>query len=277
MVRLLLLLWGCLIACLPASGIQPDTTYVANNPDSLKLGIQWSDVKINTRDSKSIAIRHLKPLIVNENNKTCIIILGSDKGNLSHFTLHAASFAVAGFQVVCFDYRGFGRSEAMWLEEEYLYYDEFVLDLEAVIRWAKKLPIQRLGLVAFSMGTIIAQQYAWNNPVDFLVMNGMIVNPVTAAQNLKSQARLYLVKVPSSGFNFEKNIKSIKAPILIFASPSDPITPYRDIVRYASKRSKSRKIIEYPGLHADAMQKLTHNYFGDRFVDKIAEEIASFR
>lgn len=256
-----------------ALALEPDTTYIAH-PDSLQVQLRWQDHKTTTSDGLSIALRHFEPLVANEFNEICIILVGSDKGNLSHYTLQAASLALAGFHVVCFDYRGFGRSQLYSLDRQYLYLDDFELDLAAAVAWSHRLPVKRRGLFAFSMGTITAQQYLWNHRLDFAAMDGMIVNPVTAAKQLDTIYELQSwerVLIPASGFHFEKKIKTIKTPLFIFAGKNDRITPVRDIYRFASKRKKFRNVIDYEGGHASALQELTKNYFGDIAVQHLCD------
>lgn len=255
--------------------LEPDTTYIAN-PDSLQVQVRWQDHKIVTSDSVHIMLRHIEPMVQNEYNDVCIILVGGDRGNLSHYTLHAASLSLAGFQVLCFDYRGFGRSDFYFIDRQFLYLDEFAYDLKAVIEWSKHLHVSRRGLFAFSMGTIPAQQYLWDHSLDFAVFDGLVVNPVTVAHRLSTLQDLdseYKIEVPASGYHFEKNIKSIKTPVLIFAGKNDPLIPLRDIYRFASKRKKRRKVIDYEGAHALAMQQMTDKYFGDQAIRHLCEMV----
>lgn len=260
---------GCLTAHITSFALHPDTAYISN-PDSLQAGIRWADYTVSTTDHHEIAVRKIEPMVSNEHNRTCIIICGGDKGNLSYYTLHAAALSFAGYQVVQFDYRGFGRSTAVALDEEYLYDDAFGRDLEAVVAWtvARYQP-SKTGLLAFSMGTIIAQQYLLEHKMDFAVMEGLVINPVIVSRRIQQKDKDKIVKVPESGYDFERKLKKIKTPVLVFAGDEDEVTTVADAARFCKKRKSRRQLITFPGGHMMGMKMMTRNSFGDDYVHKI--------
>ncbi len=63
-----------------------------------------------------------------EKNKNKVIILSyPDAGNMSYFVYYAAILANAGYTVVTFNYRGFGKSDDFEIQQDYLYYTEFAI------------------------------------------------------------------------------------------------------------------------------------------------------
>lgn len=249
--------------------LKPDSTYVSN-PDSLQAGIKWSDHMIKTRDQIDIAIRQLQPMQINDNSKYCIVLCGGDHGNLSYFTLQAAALSFAGYHIVTFDYRGFGRSSSLQLDEEFMYYDAFTTDLTTVIDWVKsQYPKSKVGILAFSMGTIVAQEYLSNHKLDFAVMEGLVINPVMVAKRIQDQKEGIVVKVPESGYDFERRTRKIKTPILLFAGDQDNVTSLADAERFRKKRKRNRYLKSYNGGHLMGMGVMTDKSFGDLYVGEI--------
>lgn len=249
--------------------ILPKAEYIAN-PDSLHLGIQWKDTLINTPNSINIAIRIWEPFIKNEKNTTSIIIANSDYGNLSYYNLHAAALCVAGYRVIQFDYRGFGKSSFVDLDFEYLYFESFVLDLKAVVDWSKKTyKPQKTGVLGFSMGSIIAQAYLIENRLDFAIFDGLIINPVIVGNRIMNADKERTVLVPKEGYDFQRKLRKIKTPILVFAGKEDNLTYLNEIEKYIHQRRKKRTAIFYEGNHNEGFKKMTKNAFGDLAVGEI--------
>lgn len=253
----------------PSFAILPKAEYIAN-PDSLHLGIQWKDTQINTPNSINIAVRIWEPFIKNEKNTTSIIIANSDYGNLSYYNLHAAALCVAGYRVIQFDYRGFGKSSFVDLDFEYLYFESFVLDLKAVVDWSKQTyKPQKTGVLGFSMGSIIAQAYLIENRLDFAIFDGLIINPVIVGNRIMNTDKERTVLVPKEGYDFQRKLRKIKTPILVFAGKEDKLTYLNEIEKYIHQRRKKRTAIFYEGNHNEGFKKMTKNAFGDLAVGEI--------
>lgn len=262
-------LLGFTLMSLSSHGIQPLRNYI-NDLDSIAPGIKWKEFTVLAGNHIELNLWHVQPLTQNQNNDKLIIIAYSDKGNLSYYALHAAALAKGGFQVVLFDYRGFGKSTPYTFDEEYLYLDFFKDDLLQVMDWtAQNCKYKRRGIMAFSMGSIISQMAVREQRVDFMIYDGFILNPIMAANRIKD-IRDDTIPVPESAFDFERKMKKIKIPSLIFAGTEDKITTISDVIRYAKKR-KNRKTITYPGGHNSAFKVLTEYTFGDLVVRDISK------
>lgn len=91
-----------------------------------------------------------------ESNPT-ILLCGSDFGNMSYRLEIADSLYQRGFDVIMFDYQGFGESSPLSvLDTNCLVYPAFVQDFENVYSYYSKiLPNRRIDVLAQSMGTIV--------------------------------------------------------------------------------------------------------------------------
>lgn len=138
---------------LPSFAIKPDRVYQIY-PE--KLGLIYRDLNVITSDGLKIktwffpaqpAISEKemseawenpikKPYIATySKNRPTIIIANGDAGNMSYQQLyHALYFTNQGYNVVTFDWRGFGESSDWEINNDYLVYPEFLLDYDAVIK-----------------------------------------------------------------------------------------------------------------------------------------------
>lgn len=70
-----------------------------------------------------------------ETKRPTIIVCNGDAGNMSYFQLYLAkSWTSRGFNVVTFDWRGFGKSSPFAMDRNYLCYTEMLEDYRAVVR-----------------------------------------------------------------------------------------------------------------------------------------------
>ena len=107
-----------------------------------------------------------------------MVLAGNDSGNMSSFLFQARALAAAGYQVLLFDYRGFGHSQAFAIDQNRLYYEEFATDLRTALAEARRrAPRNRVGIISFSMGTLLAAKVAAAHRCDFLITDSYVANP----------------------------------------------------------------------------------------------------
>ncbi|MCH7408728.1 hypothetical protein MM239_04930 [Belliella sp. DSM 111904] len=109
--------------------INPEREYI-RTPATENWNYQQLDIQTSDGFCLNSWIYEANP----ETDKNTVLILAyPDAGNMSYFVYHSIILAHAGYTVVTFDYRGFGESQDFEIRKELLYYNEFALDLEAVI------------------------------------------------------------------------------------------------------------------------------------------------
>ena len=131
--------------------IIPDTVYI-RKPES--MGLIYKNLEVITNDGYKIEtwfFHAQSPLSegelrdLNGNRRTyetqdetkrpTIIVCNGDAGNMSYFQLYLAkSWTSRGFNVVTFDWRGFGKSSPFAMDRNYLCYTEMLEDYRAVVR-----------------------------------------------------------------------------------------------------------------------------------------------
>jgi hypothetical protein len=252
--------------------LKPDSLYQIT-PDSLKL--KYESLKISTPDSLNLQVWKIIPELKVKNNSTIILAYG-DSGNMSYYLNQAAILSQRGFAVILFDYRGFGKSSSFTMNPNQLYYNEFAIDLVSVIKWTKaEFSENKIGIWALSMGTIMSTIALQQEPLDFFVGEGFVINPTkikTKIFELKGKEIL----LPDGHTEFQNKINTLTMPMLLFAGNEDIITTIEDSKNIANQR-KNRSIVTFKGGHLQGFQSLTKKYFGDLYILKIEKRISKIK
>ena len=88
-----------------------------------------------------------------------IIIANGDGGNMFYLLYYIKEFCTRGFNVLTFDWRGFGESESWPIKEGYLCHSEFLLDYDAAIdhvKSRKEVDPARIGVFGVSTGSYLS-------------------------------------------------------------------------------------------------------------------------
>lgn len=246
-------------------GIKPDITY-HSTPDSLGL-IHKTNRIITTDDKAELNSWLIKTDSKIENGTTLILCYG-DSGNMSYWLNQAGILSQVGYNVLMFDYRGFGTSSSFTINPDQLYYDEFATDLKSVISWAKdNLQYKKLGIISFSMGTIMSTIALQTEKVDFLIGEGFVLDPMEIKNKiLKLKGKK--ITLPKSSEIYLQMVSNLKLPILLFCGTEDEFTTTKDSEKVINM-TENRKIIKFEGDHLQGFTKLSGNYYGEKYIDAI--------
>lgn len=252
--------------------ITPDRVYHLS-PDS--LGLTYESHIIQTSDDAGVKLWDIKAQKELDNGNTIILCYG-DSGNMSYWLNHAAILSQVGYSVVLFDYRGFGESSDFVINPNQLYYDEFSMDLEAVIRWTKQnLSYANLGILSFSMGTIMTTIAVQNESVDFIVAEGFVMNPENIKEKIFQLKGKEIILLESAK-GFEALISKIDIPLLLISGTEDVVTTLADSQEIVAQKV-NRKLISFEGNHLGGFQKMTKQYFGDIYIQHIGSFIEAYK
>ena len=102
--------------------------------------------------------------LLDKRKRPTIIICNGDAANMSwmQYAL-AGSYIANGYNVVTFDWRGFGESDEWKMNEDYMVYTEFLTDYKSVIEMVKKQPEvdpTRIALMGWSTGAYLSMAAA---------------------------------------------------------------------------------------------------------------------
>jgi pimeloyl-ACP methyl ester carboxylesterase len=125
-----------------------DTTGITNNIIGRLLPVP-DEQKCTPRD---YAVKY------NEKRPT-IIICDGDAGNMTYFIFYAYHFFTKGYNVLTFDWRGFGGSSDWPMDQDLLCCSEFLTDYDAAIDYVKRRPevdSTKIGVLGFSTGAYLS-------------------------------------------------------------------------------------------------------------------------
>lgn len=253
-------------------GINPQKEY-QYSPQ--QVGIKsYDSITINTNDGYKLASWFFSP-IKNKKN-ILIVIVNGDSGNMSYSLWHVKNLLESGYSVLTFDYRGFGKSDSFPIQKNHLYQSEFVDDLQSVIKYAKdNYSDYKIGLMSFSMGTIISTFAVQNNNVSFIISENYVTNPDSIVKRIL-RTRNKIVLLPKNESNYSSLLDNIKCPILFFAGIKDKITTLNDVIIVAGS-NKNRVVKKHNGNHAEGLIVLTKKNYGDIYTETINKFITQIQ
>lgn len=266
----------CLLLLQTASAIKPLAAYWAK-PDT--LGLNYQNLTLTTPDRVQLASWLVEPAASAPDQQTTMVVASGDWGNMSYSLYQAAALAAAGYRVLLFDYRGFGHSDAFAIDRDHLYYEEFATDLRAALAEARRRsPRQRVGIIGFSMGTLLGAEVAATNRCDFLITDGYVGNlqAIVAYQRTAHQRQTNL---PAEAAAYNPLNPKVNCPWLFIAGTEDPQTPLADSVAAvrAARPRQNRQLLAVPCGHLGAMEKLTERDYGDRYMRVVGRFLAGQR
>lgn len=161
--------------------------------------------------------------------------------NLQRWGRHAKDFTKFGYDVVFYDYRGFGKSSGKFSEKEILNDAVFLFDVIIKEYSGKKVIIY-----GRSLGTGVATFVAKKRKADALILE-------TPYYNMADLGKSWLPFVPFEKFmkyKFPSNewIKAVDSPITIFHGTSDFVVPYKSGLKL-SKTAHCKLITIEGGAH----------------------------
>ena len=251
----------------PIFAINPDREYI-RTPDSVSW--DYEQLTITTKDHFKLNSWIYKAN--QDNDKDTVLILAyPDAGNMSYFVYHAAILANAGYTVVTFDYRGFGKSDDFEIQRDNLYYVEFARDLEAVVDFiSKKIEGKKIGVLGMSMGTIIASRaYPMiKSKIDFIIGEGFVSDTSTIVKRYNDLGKQ--LKLPEEATHYRNSVNSIEIPILILAASEDTVTTYKDALELEGQLGENCTVVQFEGAHLSGFQvDYDQKGFGGWYLEQI--------
>jgi alpha-beta hydrolase superfamily lysophospholipase len=226
-------------------------------------GLKYSEYQVKTSDDFSINVWEYSVPDSIKSNRT-VIMVGTDAGNMSYLIWQAKAFLNKGLRVIAFDYRGFGKSSDFTINKDFLFYTEFGLDLDSVIRSTRaKYPSDKIGLYSLSMGTHVSLYR--KEKVDFSIAEGFFHDPQKVVDRIKlNKGKTVLLPAGAKRINRLKH----KTPTLIFCASNDKTTTTEDAREFARRNRVT--IIEFDGDHLGGMNFFRKQDYGDEYTDRIS-------
>lgn len=257
-----LLLLSCLwLVSLNTYALNPSREYRRLPED---LGIPYDSVKIFSPDGYELNTWVMHPR--GDAQPTTILVAGSDAGNMADLLPYAHQLLARGYPVVTFDYRGFGDSSNFAIDNDYLYYREFITDFVTVADWIKaECRPARLAVLGFSMGTLVAAAGYARSPFDAFVGDGPVVSPTAVHQRIVATTAP-ATHLPDHAALDDDCLLEMPVPMLLFAGVADPIVTLGDAQRVA-RANPLCTVVPHEGRHLQGAAKLGLQTYFDRIDD----------
>jgi fermentation-respiration switch protein FrsA (DUF1100 family) len=196
-----------------------------------------------------------------------VIYFHGNGGNLSYTDWIAAELAARGFDVLLFDYRGYGRSEGSVTDERGLYEDADAA-YDYVVR-ARGVPPESVVLYGQSLGTAAAADVAARNTCAALVLESGMSSARDMAATILPWLPSFLHGLGRNRFDTAQKLGRVRRPVFVVHGDRDEIIPVEQGRKlFAAAREPKRLLIVEGAGHND----LSH-VGGAKYLDTLADFI----
>lgn len=256
------------LICFKSFALKPIATY---NETPEKYGLDYKEYKIPSKDGFILNSWHISPK-QNKKSKTILISYG-DYGNMSYFLSHANELCKLGYDVVMYDYRGFGASSPFVIDSNQLFYLEYVEDLSTVYNFYqnKITGSKSINFMSLSLGTIITSFFLEKNPqlkeISKIIYEGYVPSLNLVLGNLKTLKPDKKLTTPIKDDQYLKAIDKLKNfHLLNFVGKRDNVCI---VDTDKLKENKRWEVVGYDGGHLMGPTTMTQAKFGDLYYSKI--------
>ncbi|MFH0867582.1 MAG: alpha/beta fold hydrolase [Bacteroidota bacterium] len=134
------------LAYFSAQALNPSKTYSITPAD---YGMTYEEISITTEDNIILFGWFFK---TTEASTKVMIMSDDGDGNMADNIELASNFISLGYNVVMYDYRGYGKSGDFTINHEFFIYAQFQKDIEAAIDYVKKYQAKMRSVNLFGIG-----------------------------------------------------------------------------------------------------------------------------
>jgi fermentation-respiration switch protein FrsA (DUF1100 family) len=242
-----------------------------------ELDLEFEELELQTRDGERIH----GWFVDTENSRGTVVYCHGNGGNIGGRMAIISAMAERGFDLLIFDYRGYGKSTGT-PSEEGIYLDlatvwehltvERGIDPSSIVIWGRSLG----GAMAIYMATELADLDGERAPAAVVLEATFTSLPDTAAEEywMFPVQLLVRTKLPSL-----ERIPKLRAPLLHAHSPTDTLIPYAHGQKlHEAASSEHKRFVDLSGNHND--NHLSKPRYGPQvaeFFDEVLPRPASVR
>ena len=210
---------------------------ILETPD--RAGLDYRDLEFVTEDAERL---HGWWIGARTESLGHLLLCHGNAGNVGDRVLHAALLTAAGFDVLLFDYRGYGRSSGRPSE------DGTYRDARAALTCLLERPAvdpRRVVYLGESLGGAVAVDLALERPPAGLVL-------LSAFTGVRALGRLHYPFVPPGlvpdAYPTLRRIRELRAPLLVLHGDRDEIVPLSQGRALFEAAPGSKRMHVFPGL-----------------------------
>lgn len=145
-----------------------------------------------------------------------ILICHNGEGNMADYLIKVNQFRANGYNVVVFDYRGFGKSSDFAIDNNMYMYPQFQDDVKAMIVFCRQKYVQAFNIYGFGMGAGLSLGIGWNrNEIKKIIAD----TPFLSMEDLEKRFSSWdtPMEVPFAGYDkkFEPIYSLDAAPVVL--------------------------------------------------------------
>jgi len=217
---------------------------ISETPDG--AGLDYRDLALETDDGERL---HGWWIGARSERIGHLLLFHGNAGNIGDRVLHAALLTSVGFDVLLFDYRGYGRSSGRTSEEG------TYRDARAALRrllGERGVDLPRVFYLGESLGAAVALDLALERPPAGLVL-------LSAFTGVRDMSRLHYPFVPVAlvpdAYPTLRRIRGLQAPLLALHGDRDDIVPLSQGRALFEAAPEPKRMQVFPGLgHNDLVQ-----------------------
>lgn len=208
------------------------------NPDyEFSFNEQFDEWNISVEEDVTINALHFKV----EEPKGVILYAHGNAGSLRSWGFVAETFLPHDYDVLIYDYRGYGKSGGK-ISEQALYKDAGILYKELLNRYKE----EQIIIYGRSIGTGIAMELAANNNPKRLILESPYYNLPDLASHLLPIVPKFLVRYQ---FRNNEKIGKVSCPITIIHGTSDEVIYFGSSKKLEKLFKENDRLIPVEGGH----------------------------
>jgi pimeloyl-ACP methyl ester carboxylesterase len=195
-----------------------------------------------------------------------IIYFHGKSGNISGSGWLGAKLASLGFDVLLFDYRGYGKSEGQIMDEQEMYADADAA-YEYVVNERRVSPEQVI-LYGHSLGTTAAVDLASRRRCSAVILESGLSSASDMASSILPWVPRWLHALGKNRFESASKLAKVYSPVLVTHGEPDAVVPTEQGRALFSSAREPKRLMIFPGAGHDVS-----GFVGDRYFSEIARFI----
>lgn len=249
---------------------------VVFHPERYTQGATWNipqggeDVWFAVRSGERLHGWYVSARGVEPERAPTIIYFHGNGGNINVVGWLGEALPARGFNVLLFDYRGYGRSEGSARDERGIYEDaDAAYDFVTRERGAKP---EQVVLYGHSLGTAAAVDLAARKPCGALILESGLSSASDMASMILPWVPAWIHRYGQNHFESAKKLERIDAPVFVVHGALDQTIPVEQGYKlYSAAREPKRLLILPEAGHNDIISK-----GGPGYMDALADFVMTY-
>lgn len=211
-----------------------------------KYNVKYTEHKVKTDDGATLNAWWF-PATTGKTTKL-VLISHNGEGNMADYLRRVSQFIEAGYNVVIYDYRGFGTSSAFEIDNNMYIYPHFQKDVAAMVDFCRKQFVQTFDMYGWGIGAGLSLGIGWNrNEIKSIIAD----TPFLSMEDLESRFQSWdePMEVPFAGYdkkheplyaldNAPVTLKNTTKKVFLMIGSNDILFKVADMQRLYTKQKK---------------------------------------